>query len=195
MLIMSYEPKVLLLVHKNHWSRVLRSLKEAWEKNKNDLNATLCYGCGLWYVLVYDVLVYGCEFTASDKYDKIMNNHIKALSALTSIAFHKFKRNMDFLAIWGWMISIAPFYFFPIQTGETYQIAEQCGIKMIQIAHHVVPNNPVYTALYYATTDNEQMYKQARAQMGTVWQHYFAEDDFVGTYFLNITAKRQGISQ
>lgn len=190
MLIMQYEPEVLQFIRGNQWSKVLCSLNEAWEKNKNDLNTTLCYGCGLWYVLVYDVFVYGCEFIASNQYDKVMNNHIKELSALTSIAFQKFKRNMDFLAIWGWMISVAPFYFFPIQSGETYQIAEQCGIKMIQIAHHVVPNNPVYTALYYATTDNEQMYKQAIKRMRTVWQHYFVEDDFVGTYFLNITTER-----
>ena len=184
-MIFHYTEDVQQLVQEQNWQAAVSQLKTAWETNKRDLDAALCYGCMLWFVLMADM---GGHLFPGANHQSLIQAYTKDLRKLSSYSLSQFKDDPTFLAIWGWMISLMPYYFFPCGTDDEYKEAEQRGLQMLRNAYSAEPQNIFIKALYYATTDQEEAYRAARSQMGKVWENYLADDEFVGTYFLSITA-------
>ena len=183
-MILKYSKEVLELVHQKKWVDAAYRLMWEWHANRNDLDAILRYGCALWWLLTYDYTY--VELSKDRAIDQFIRLGFEGhLSTVAELGFLNHKEDPRFQAIFGWLISIHPFYFFSIGIGDTCDEVESVGMQMIKSAYEANPNDPFYKSMYTVGIADYEAHRSARNQMASKQEYYFEDDDFVGTYFLS----------
>ena len=184
-MILEYSKEVLELVHNKKWLDAANLLRLEWLSHRSDLDAILQYGCALWYLLTYDYTY--VELSKDRMTTQFLHLALEGeLSSVAEAGFLNHKDDLRFQAVFGWIILIKPFYFFTIGIGNEYDDVKKIGMQMIKSAHDTAPHDPFYQAVYYATTDDCVAYRNARDQVASMWETYFEDDDFAGSYFLAV---------
>lgn len=182
-MIIKYSKEVLDLVHQKRWIDAAYHLLWEWQSNQNDLDAILCYGCALWYLLTYDyTYVELSKDPAVDQYIRLgFEGH---LSLMAEKGFLNHKEDPRFQVLFGWIMSIHPYYFFSCGVGTEWDEVENTGLQMIKSAYEAAPHDPLYQAAYFTGTGDYEKARNAYDQVASQWETYFEDDGFVGSYFL-----------
>lgn len=158
------------LENKQQWQAAKEILFEQWEKNKDDLGILVRLGTLCWYILVFWERI---ENVGLD--NKSFND---TLEIVTSYGIDKFNDNVEFLWIFGYMISIFPYYF-----GDYFEY-ENIGKKMIEKAYNLAPNDPLIKMLFL--NDDSEEYKVACRKVSSSLNKRFNEDNPINRYFKNV---------
>lgn len=158
------------------WNEVKLLLIETWRQNPDDLKVLIRLGFFCWYLLVEEVTV-GVKDVDLDELETVLNE-------VTHVGLAAFMHNEDFLWIFGYMISLFPYYF-----GD-YEEWEEKGEAMLRRAHELRPNEPVYRYSYLASfieiIEIIEQHEEAFYQVQAVLEDRFQGEGLLSTYFKEI---------
>ena len=153
------------------WEEAKNILVTKWLENKSDLKILINLGTLCWYILVF--------------WERIENKGLKKdtfqiiLEDVTNYSMDNFYDNFEFLWVFGYMITLFPYYF-----GD-YEEYEQKGKEMLSKAHRLNPTDSLITMLFLNDQNNDE-YKTACIYVKTILDERFKENTPLNRYFKNV---------
>ena len=155
------------------WNEARSLLIKNWQENPQDLKVNIRLGFFCWYLLVEDVPL-GVKNVDLDELTAI-------LVQVTNFGLANFEDCEDFLWIFGWMISLFPYYF-----GD-YEDWEEKGKSMLKGAHELSPDDPIYRYSYIGSLhSSEAELKNEFQQLQVVLEDRFQGKGLLSEYFKDI---------
>ncbi|QEK13136.1 hypothetical protein FQB35_12855 [Crassaminicella thermophila] len=130
-----------ILEKNQQWNEARTYIYTKWMENQLDLKVTIRLGFLCWYILVE----WDCINSEGVNQEKFENS----LKEVTQFGLMNFSEEIEFLWIFGYMISMFPYYF-----GD-YEEMEQLGIEMLRKAHHLDTSDSIVKMVYLGHNYNE----------------------------------------
>ncbi|KOF08700.1 hypothetical protein AC739_18860 [Planococcus glaciei] len=173
-------PEVDALESQEKWNEAKSFLLKNWQQDPTDVKVTIRLGFFCWYLLVEEVPL-GVGNVDLDELATIL---IQA----TNFGLANLKDHEEFLWIFGYMISLFPYYF-----GD-YEDWEEKGKLMLRRTHELCPDEPVYQYSYISSlTSDDVELKNGFQQLKTVLEDRFQGKGLLSEYFTSIWQNWQGI--
>lgn len=172
MILLAFSDRVRDLEKENKYNEAIDYLIELWQMDCN-INNLLCLATQLWYTLVYWEEYYDAHMTReglSDLYTHLLN-----------YGFVKFKADIRFLLITGYMLNVIP-YWYSDMNGDLNGWQKR-GMQMIRKAYLEDENNKI-AKLLICKRYSEM--RKIKAEITPVFDQYFTGSTNVVKYFRGI---------
>ncbi|MFK8795852.1 hypothetical protein [Planococcus plakortidis] len=155
------------------WDEAKSLLIKSWQENPNDLKVNIRLAFFCWYLVVEEGPL-GIKSMDLDELTTI-------LIQVTNFGLTNFEDHEEFLWIFGWMISLFPYYF-----GD-YEEWEEKGKSMLKRAHELNPEDPVYRYSYIGSlASSEVELKNGYQPLEVVLEDRFQGKGVLSEYFKDI---------
>lgn len=156
------------------WNEARELLYKLWLSNKDDVNLAIRLGSECWYVLTEWEFIENTQLS----YEVFINT----LKEVSNYGLSRFKENDNFLWIFGYIISVSPFFF---ADDEEYEEFEKLGINMLKKAYMKNPENLIFKTLYLGTTRRIEEYNLAFVEITNNVASLLQGDTAIERYFIN----------
>lgn len=161
-------------LEKNYkYKEVYNLLKKEWVSVPQDLKITIYLGFLCWYTVV-EWSTFEHNFEESE-YSIVEETLIE----VTKSGINMFNKDVDFLWMFGYMISLFPYYF------GVYEEWEYRGKKMIEEAKALRPNDPIIEMLYLAGVPSSK-YKDSCKRAKPIVLERFNGEGKLNEYFRDV---------
>lgn len=171
------------LERNNKWRIITDHLYDNWQSDKLNSNKILRVGAECWYILSE------WEFLKINT-NELTQGYVKEkLIEVTNFAIENFSTDAKVLSIFGYMISIFPFYFYNDNdtSNNTYLQFEKMGKAMLKKAYELNNSNEIYELLYFNSLKEPSKDFEAKKQtLQNKVSTYFSNETEVERYFNEI---------
>lgn len=144
------------------WREAKEVMLQNWEKDPNNVKVCVRLAFLCWYTVVEQ------PYQWQDEYDLPSSDEcITILSRLASYGLDHLMEDVNFLWTFGYMISLFPEYFCADYSDQAYLVWEQKGEQMLEKAHGMMPDDPMFTMILLGNiptaklADQQDTYKAA----------------------------------
>ena len=177
----------LYKLEKEHkWKQIISLLQNKWYHDKNNIDIMLRLASECWYIMSnWDLL----DLNNSD----LDFDNVQSLLIETYDYFSKnCTLNNKALAIFGYMISLFPNYFYTDydKNGKIFLQYENKGKDMLKLSYINEPENKLYKALYLGTSNNlDKIMIDNKQEWNTIIQQLFPQNTEIEEYFKEVLTK------
>lgn len=172
-------------LEKEHkWEQIILLLQNKWLEDKDNSDILLRLASECWYIMSnWDCLNLDASCLEFD--------NIQAILIETYNYFLNHTTNNKCLAIFGYMMSLFPNYFYADydKDGKIFLQYENQGKYILKLAHSNEPENIFYTVLYLGTTNDLNKSIVAKEDLNSIVQQLFPQNTEVEKYFKEILTK------
>lgn len=169
------------LEKEHRWEEAISLLKNKWYENKDNFDVMLRLATECWYILS------NWDFLDLDKSDLEFEN-VQFLLIETYNHFRKYCKDYNKgLAIFGYMISLFPNYFYMDKDCDErmFLIYEKIGKDMLKLAYINEQSNKLYKTLYMGS-ENSKKYEKAKRDIRVNLKELFPKNSEVEQYFKEV---------
>ena len=165
------------------WKQAIYLLKNKWNENKDDVEVILRLATECWY------LMSNWEFLCLDNSDLEFQDVQNTLIETYNYFIKHCKNDNKGLAIFGYMISLFPNYFYTDKdnNGKLFLQYENIGKDMLKSAYENEPKNILYKTLYLGTTNcPNKTIDDAKHELNKIIQNLYPQNTEIEEYFKEI---------
>lgn len=142
---LQFDRGVLDLERRNQWIEAADRLYSQWQRSPGNKNCLLCAGAEIWFLICYYDQPPLNETIDYDSFD--LAGSMEKLQELTKEGFARYPYDPDFLALFGCLMKVQPFWFVSGQNRDVLSI-EKKGLEMVREAYRLSPDDPDIDAIY-----------------------------------------------
>lgn len=182
--ILNFDNKVIEYELKNDWKSAAEYSYQLWKASPSDIRKLLCAGTEIWYSRLEKEYwehspqgILGAQFCSTDQLENMLWD-------VSSYGEQKFSQNACFLAYFGYMYQVMPYYF--LGCGENVNPWITRGQDMMRLAEKLDPGNLFAAAMACEMDDVSHCYNQTCRRL---WEQITPEQwgsSSVQKYFFRI---------
>ena len=168
------------------WKQAIYLLKDKWNENKDDVDVILRLATECWYVMS------NWEFLCLDNSDLDFQNVQNTLIETYNYFINHCKNDNKGLAIFGYMISLFPNYFYTDKDngGKLFLKYENIGKAMLKSSYTNEPQNILFRALYLGTINcSNKAMDDAKQELNDIVKILFPQNTEIEEYFKEVLTK------
>jgi len=172
----------------NDWGKAINLLYNNWEEDKDNPDKLLRLATECWYVLTE------WEFLTINKVELNKEFVKQKLIKTYSDVNLKFSNNDKVLVMFGYMISLFPFYFYDSNdvTEETFLKYENIGKEMLKKAFEINSTDYINKLLYLGSSNQiSKDLNTTKKDFKQVVDSYFSQNTEIERYFTEVLTKEQ----
>lgn len=173
-------------LEKEHkWKEAISLLQNKWYQDKNNIDIMLRLASECWYIMS------NWNFLDLDNSDLDFDNVQNILIATYNYFSKICTNNSKGLAIFGYMISLFPNYFYTDydKNGKIFLQYENQGKNMLKLAYTNEPENKLYKALYLGTINGLDKFTDVKKDLNNIIHQLFPQNTEIEEYFKEVLTK------
>ncbi|GLV57992.1 hypothetical protein KDH_48260 [Dictyobacter sp. S3.2.2.5] len=169
------------------WQEAKAVMLQQWEEDPTHIKACVRLAFLCWYTVVEQPYQWQDEYDLPD-YDECLT----ILRRLTSYGLEHFTEDINFLWTFGYMMSLFAEYFCANYSEQAYLAWEQKGEQMLEKAHSMMPDDPMFTMILLSNiptaklSDQQKIYKVACRATKPLLASRFQGKGEMQRYFLSV---------
>jgi len=165
--------------HSEQWEAIRQMLFDQWQKDKSNFEVLIRLASECWLVLTeWDC----CINNENLVFEKFKNNLIDTCI----YGLKHFETKTEFLCVFGYMISLFPYFFYYGESDGRYSLWEKRGKEMLERAHQNAPNDLLTKVLFLGSTDREREYRTEKSKLEFLLSELFPGDSAIEQYFKDV---------